>query len=305
MKLPVSEKRVEDDVKSLVYRLRSYRLLRNLLIGFILVALVNVMFTSLFYTPKMYRIIENNRELVLKYEILQNRIKASQHRLEEIKHRDNYVYRPLFSSDTVTIDGIYSPYDQTKYASVADDEYSPLMMGTWLELDQLARSLYLESKSLDDLQVLAKDKERFSTAIPAVWPIDRTKLRNKIGAFGYRMHPIYHRWKFHSGVDLPGRIGDPVYATGDGVVEETERNRSRSGYGTQILLDHGFGYQTRYAHLSKILVERGDSVKRGQIIGELGNTGASTAPHLHYEVLYMRSFVNPVKLRGRLIGIAI
>ena len=165
MKLPVSEKRVEDDVKSLVYRLRSYRLLRNLLIGFILVALVNVMFTSLFYTPKMYRIIENNRELVLKYEILQNRIKASQHRLEEIKHRDNYVYRPLFSSDTVTIDGIYSPYDQTKYASVADDEYSPLMMGTWLELDQLARSLYLESKSLDDLQVLAKDKERIRKLI--------------------------------------------------------------------------------------------------------------------------------------------
>ena len=168
------------------------------------------------------------------------------------------------------------------------------MRSTWLELDQLARSLYLESKSLDDLQVLAKDKEKFSTAIPAVWPIDRTKLRNKIGAFGYRMHPIYHRWKFHSGVDLPGHIGDPVYATGDGVVKETERTRSRAGYGTQILLDHGFGYQTRYAHLSKILVERGDSVKRGQIIGEVGNTGASTAPHLHYEVIYMRSFVNPV-----------
>ena len=283
MKLPVDEKRVEDEVRSLVHRLRSYRLLRNLLIGFILVALVNVLFTSLFYTPKMYRIVESNRDLVLKYEILQNRIRAAQHRLEEIKHRDNYVYRPIFSSDTIFIDGIYSPYDHSKYASVEGGEYAPLMMSTWLELDQLARSLYLESKSLDDLQVLAKDKEKFSTAIPAVWPIDRTKLRNKIGAFGYRMHPIYHRWKFHSGVDLPGHIGDPVYATGDGVVKETERTRSRAGYGTQILLDHGFGYQTRYAHLSKILVERGDSVKRGQIIGEVGNTGASTAPHLHYE----------------------
>ena len=294
MKLPVDEKRVEDEVRSLVHRLRSYRLLRNLLIGFILVALVNVLFTSLFYTPKMYRIVESNRDLVLKYEILQNRIRAAQHRLEEIKHRDNYVYRPLFSSDTIFIDGIYSPYDHSKYASVEGDEYAPLMMSTWLELDQLARSLYLESKSLDDLQVLAKDKEKFSTAIPAVWPIDRTKLRNKIGAFGYRMHPIYHRWKFHSGVDLPGHIGDPVYATGDGVVKETERTRSRAGYGTQILLDHGFGYQTRYAHLSKILVERGDSVKRGQIIGEVGNTGASTAPHLHYEVLYDGVHMDPM-----------
>ncbi|MCI5718679.1 MAG: M23 family metallopeptidase [Alistipes sp.] len=294
MRLPVDEKLVEDEVRSLVYRLRSYRLLRNLLIGFILVALVNVLFTSLFYTPKMYRIVEKNRDLVLRYEMLQNRIRAAQHRLDEIKHRDNYVYRPLFSSDTISIDGIYAPYDRAKYAGIEGDEYAPLMMSAWLELDQLARSLYLESRSLDDLQVLARDKEKFSTAIPAVWPIDRTKLRNKIGAFGYRMHPLYHRWKFHSGVDLPGHVGDPVYATGDGVVIETERSRSRAGYGTQILLDHGFGYRTRYAHLNKLLVERGDSVKRGQIIGELGNTGASTAPHLHYEVLYMRSFVNPV-----------
>lgn len=294
MRLPVDEKLVEDEVRSLVYRLRSYRLLRNLLIGFILVALVNVLFTSLFYTPKMYRIVEKNRDLVLRYEMLQNRIRAAQHRLDEIKHRDNYVYRPLFSSDTISIDGIYAPYDREKYAGIEGDEYAPLMMSAWLELDQLARSLYLESRSLDDLQVLARDKEKFSTAIPAVWPIDRTKLRNKIGAFGYRMHPLYHRWKFHSGVDLPGHVGDPVYATGDGVVIETERSRSRAGYGTQILLDHGFGYRTRYAHLNKLLVERGDSVKRGQIIGELGNTGASTAPHLHYEVLYMRSFVNPV-----------
>ena len=130
MKLPVDEKRVEDEVRSLVHRLRSYRLLRNLLIGFILVALVNVLFTSLFYTPKMYRIVESNRDLVLKYEILQNRIRAAQHRLDEIKHRDNYVYRPLFSSDTIFIDGIYSPYDHSKYASVEGDEYAPLMMST-------------------------------------------------------------------------------------------------------------------------------------------------------------------------------
>lgn len=294
MKLPVDEKRVEDEVRSLVYRLRSYRLLRNLLIGFILVALVNVLFSSLFYTPKMYRIVESNRDLVLRYEMLQNRIRAAQHRLNEIKHRDNFVYRPLFSSDTIAIDGVYSPYDRSKYAAIEGDEYAPLIMTAWLELDQLARSLYLESKSMDDLQVLAKDKEKFSTAIPAIWPIDRTKLRNKIGAFGYRIHPIYHRWKFHSGVDMPGNIGDPIYATGDGVVIYTERSRARVDYGTQILVDHGFGYRTRYAHLDKILVERGDSVKRGQIIGELGNTGASTAPHLHYEVIYMRSFVNPV-----------
>ena len=92
---------------------------------------------------------------------------------------------------------------------------------------------------MDELQVLSKDKEKFSTAIPAIWPIDRSKMRNKIGAFGYRMHPVYRRWKFHSGVDMPGRVGDPIYATGDGVVESTIYSRARTGYGTQVVVNHG------------------------------------------------------------------
>ncbi len=287
-------KESQNEVRSLIHRLRSYRLVRNLLIGFILVTICNLLFSSLFYTPKMFRLADEKRELKLKYEILQNRIRSSQRQLDEIRHRDNYVYRPLFSSDTLSIDGIYNPYDSKKYASIEGEEFSPMVMGVWHEMDQLARSLYLESKSLDELQVLSKDKEKFSTAIPAIWPIDRSKLRNKIGAFGYRMHPILHRWKFHSGVDMPGRIGDPVYATGDGVVEYVERNRSRYGYGTQILIDHGFGYKTRYAHLNKLLVQKGDTISRGQLIAEMGNTGISQAPHLHYEVLYKRAHVNPI-----------
>lgn len=284
----------KNEARSLIHRLQSYRLIRNLLIGFILVSVINVLFSSLFYTPKLYRLADRNRELQLRYEVLQNRIRASQRKLEQIRHRDNYVYRPLFSSDTLTIDGVYAEYDQSKYAAVADDEYSPVMLATWREIDRLARSLYLESVSLDELQAMSRDKEKFSTAIPAVWPIDRTKLRNRIGAFGYRMHPVYHRWKFHSGVDMPGRIGDPVYATGDGVVEQTVHSRARTGYGNQIVINHGFGYKTRYAHLNKILVSEGDTLTRGQLIAEMGNTGVSTSPHLHYEVLYMRSHVNPI-----------
>lgn len=282
------------EARSLIHRLQSYRLIRNMLIGFIIVSIANVLFSSLFYTPKLYRLVDKNRELKLRYEVLQNRIRTSQRKLEQIRHRDNYVYRPLFSTDTLAVEGIYSPYDDEKYEHIIGDDYSPAMLTAWRELDQFARNLYLESVSLNELQALSKDKEKFSTAIPAIWPIDRTKLRNKIGAFGYRMHPKYHVWKFHSGVDMPGRVGDPVYATGDGVVRETVLSRARTGYGTQILLDHGFGYKTRYAHLSKILVQKGDSVKRGQLIGEVGNTGVSTSPHLHYEVIYMRSHVNPI-----------
>ena len=237
---------LQGEVKSLIHRVRSYRLIRNLLIGFIFVSIINLLFSSLFFTPKMFSMAHEQRALELQYEVLQNRIKASQQQLDEIRHRDNHVYRPLFSSDTLSIDGIYNPYSNEKYTYLAGHENSSLMIATWLELDQLARSLYLESKSMDELHTLSKDKEKFSTAIPAIWPIDRSKMRNKIGAFGYRVHPVYRQWRFHSGVDMPGRIGDPIYATGDGVVELVERSRARYGYGTQILINHGFGYKTRY-----------------------------------------------------------
>ncbi|MBE6204076.1 MAG: M23 family metallopeptidase [Alistipes sp.] len=284
----------QEEVQSLIHRLRSYRLVRNLLIGFILVAICNLLFSSLFYTPKMFRLADERRALKLKYEILENRIASAQRQLEQIRHRDNFVYRPLFSSDTLSIDGVYDRYADSKYASIEGNDYSPVMKRMWQQMDQLARSLYLESKSMDELQILSEDKERFSTSVPAIWPIDRSKLRNKIGAFGYRNHPVLRRWKFHSGVDMPGRVGDPIYATGDGVVEYVERSRARYGYGTQILIDHGYGYKTRYAHLNKLLVEKGDTITRGQLIAEMGNTGISTAPHLHYEVIYNRTHVNPI-----------
>lgn len=291
--------REKSEVRSLIHRLRSYRLIRKALIGFLLVSIINLLFSSFFYTPKLYTLANENRELQLKFNLLQNRINAAQHRLAEIKHRDHYVYRPLFSSDTLSIDGIYSPYEQDKYAAIEDDEYAPIIISAWQDIDQLARSLYLESKSMDELQILSKDKEKFSTAIPAIWPIDRSKMRNKIGAFGYRNHPVLRRWKFHSGVDMPGRIGDPVYATGDGVVEYVERSRARYGYGTQILINHGYGYKTRYAHLNKLHVAKGDTIKRGQLIADMGNTGISTSPHLHYEVIYNRSHVNPINYFDR------
>lgn len=294
-----NNKATEGEVRSLIHRVRSYRLIRNLLIGFILVSIVNLLFSSLFYTPKAYRLALENREAKLRYEVLQSRIRASQRQLNQIKYRDHNVYRPLFSSDTLSIEGIYNPYKLTKYASLQSSEYYPMMQSTWQELDQFARSLYLQSRSLDELQTLSKDKEKFSTAVPAIWPIDRSKMRNKIGAFGYRMHPVYKRWKFHSGVDMPGRIGDPIYATGDGTVESVILTRVRYGYGTQVVIDHGFGYKTRYAHLNKVHVQKGDKITRGQLIADMGNTGVSTSPHLHYEVIYNRSHVNPINYFDR------
>ena len=138
-----------------------------------------------------------------------------------------------------------------------------------------------------------------SFAIPAIWPIDRTQLE-WFYSFGMRArHPIYKTRKMHKGVDMSCKRGVPVYATGDAVVQMTDQGRRRRGYGRQVLLNHDFGYQTRYAHLNKIFVKKGDRVTRGQIIGEVGSTGGSTGPHLHYEVIYMGRHVNPVNYFNR------
>ncbi len=275
------------------FRIRFYRLLRKIFIGLILVSLMNIVISYFFYTPKMYRINRNNRELVLKYALLEDKIAATTRKIEEIRHRDNMVYRALFAADTLSIPGVWTQYPEQKYAAMRGDRYAEVMTDAWKHLDAMARLMYLESRSLDDLQVLARDKEKMALAVPAIWPIDRRGLRGRIGAFGGRNHPILGRFMMHTGVDLGGKTGAPVYATGNGVVVSEENNRG-SGYGLQILIDHGFGYRTRYAHLNKILVAPGQIVRRGEVIGELGSTGRSTGPHLHYEVIYRGKHVNPI-----------
>lgn len=280
-------------------RLHAYRIIRKILLVFIAVSLANVIFANVFYTPKMYRILRENSELELKYKLLQNKIRSAQHRLDEIRHRDNFVYRPLFSADTLEVAGIYTPYDESKYAPLTGDDYTPLMIDTWKRLDAFGRQLYRTSLSFDELQILAKNKENMSTAIPAIWPIDRQALRGGIEPFGYRNHPIYHRWIFHKGIDLAADVGRNVYATGDATVQLADQGQPHRGYGKQILLDHEFGYQTRYAHLSQIFVKAGERVVRGQLIGKVGRSGGVTGPHLHYEVIHAGNVVNPINYFNR------
>ena len=287
--------RSTERISSSSMRMRAYRLIRKILLGFILVSFANVLFSFFFLTPKMYAINRENRDMVIKYRILQDRIRTAQQQVEEIRHRDHHVYRSLFSSDTLSLQGIYQEYPAEKYSPLAEDQYASLMIPTWKQLDQLARSLYAESRSFDELQAQSSDKEQMTTAIPAIWPIDRSALKSHIGAFNpRRYHPILHRIQPHNGVDLPCARGTLVYASGDAVVDKAYPQGYNGGFGRQVILDHGFGYKTRYAHLDKVLVERGDTVRRGQVIGHAGNTGRSTSAHLHYEVLYKNRPVNPI-----------
>ncbi len=293
------EIRDKKGVSSSSKRRNRYNILRQMLIGFIVISLLNMIISSLFYTPKMHLIADSNRELVIKYEILQGQIASMHSKLQEIRHRDHNVYRRLFSSDSLTLRGVYTPYPNAKYADLTGYEYSNLMTSTWQQLDALYRLTYATSLSLDEVQVLAKDKEQMAMATPAIWPIDRTALK-AFYAFGVReKHPIYKVRTMHKGVDMSTNYGVPVYATGDGVVEKVEQGRRRKGYGRQILINHNFGYKTRYAHLQKMFVKVGDKVQRGQLIGEVGSTGGSTGPHLHYEVIYRGRNVNPVNYFNR------
>lgn len=292
---------LSQEVRTVGFRLRMYRLIRKILLGFILVSIANVLFSYLFLTPKMYRINRDNREMMIKYRILQDRIRVAQQRTEEIRHRDNYVYRTLFSVDTLAVAGVREEYPSEKYADLADDPFAQLMVPTWRQLDQLARSLYEESVSFDELQRLSADKEQMTSAIPAIWPIDRKALHNNhIGAFNpRRFHPILKRIRPHNGVDFGCNRGTPIYATGDAVVERANKSGYNGGFGRQVILNHGFGYKTRYAHMQDVQVSRGDTVRRGQVIGTVGNTGRSTSSHLHYEVIYKGRPVNPINYFNR------
>lgn len=278
------------------FRLRVYRALRKIFIGFILASVVNFVFSYFFYTPKMYAINRTNSELRLRYSILQDKINTATQTLQEMRQRDTYVYRQLFGADSISIPGVYTPYPDMKYERLQGEVFSPLLVRTWQDMDAMARLLYLESVSLDQLQTLALDKEMMAYAIPAIWPLDRRNLPNperpNMDMFGMRNHPVRGVYKMHTGLDIGAPRGTAVYATGNAAVVQTVNYDP--GYGKYVLLDHGFGYKTRYAHLSKINVTQGQKVKRGDIVGEVGSTGIATGPHLHYEVILMGKHVDPI-----------
>lgn len=257
----------------------------------LIAAVASILLSEYTDTPKIAKIRTDNAQIEEQFRLLQSRIKAAEQTLLDIKHRDHYVYRPLLGVDTLNIPEVYADYTDSKYAHIADKEYSELMTATWQQMDHLTRQIYYASLSLDDTQALAENKEEFSTVIPAIWPIDRTKLRSVSSLYGYRTHPRYGYWRMHEGIDLASPVGTPVYATGNGIISQSQW---RTGYGQLIEINHGFGYKSRYGHLSKRHVKVGDSVTRGQVIGEVGNTGVSSGPHLHYEVRFRDNTVNPI-----------
>ena len=266
-------------------------LFASALFGFLcFVVLLN---TPFFETPKdklQAREIENYK---LRYEILNKRMNQIDDVLADIEDRDNNIYRVYFNTSAI-------PNEQRKagfggvnrYKELEGYNNSDLVINTSKRVDVISKELVIQSKSLDEILKLAKEKNNLLAAIPAIQPVRNENLKQIASGFGYRNDPFTKARKFHEGMDFAAKTGTPIFATGNGVVERADN--TASGYGNHIVIRHGFGYETLYGHLSKYNCRAGQRVKRGDIIGYVGSTGRSEGPHLHYEVHKNNEVVNPL-----------
>ncbi len=268
-----------------------FKLLSHLLLG--LAAVIIVIAFNLVETPREKIQQREIQYLRHNYEILNDRIEHIFVVAEDLQDRDDNIYRVIFESEPIPSSMRRAGFGGTdRYARLSGYKHTDIVIEATRKMDIISGQLYVQSKSFDEVFDMAKNKEKLLAALPAIQPVSNRDPRRIASYYGYRTDPFYKIKKFHEGLDFSAPIGTEIYATGDGTVTRIER--LRGGYGNYILIDHGFSYQTLYAHLSKFNVKRGQKVKRGQVIGYVGNTGKSTAPHLHYEVRRNGRPVNPV-----------
>ena len=266
-------------------------LVASALFGFLsFVVLLN---TPYFETPKnrlQAREIEN---LKLRYAILNKKMDQVEDVIDFIEDRDNNLYRVYFNASPIPEEerkaGFHS---KDRYKELEGYDNSQLVINTTKRVDVLQKALAIQSKSLDDILKMAKSKDKLLAAIPAIQPVRNENLKQMASGFGYRTDPFTKARKMHEGMDFTAKVGTPIYATGDGVVERADN--TASGFGNHIVINHGFGYETLYAHLSKYKCRVGQRIKRGDVIGFVGSTGRSEGPHLHYEVHKNGKVVNPL-----------
>ena len=266
-------------------------LVSSALFGFLIfLLLIN---TSYFETPKDKIQAREIEALALNYKVLNKKLDLMNEVLEAIENRDNNIYRIYFNTTPISEEERKAGFGGVnRYKDLQGFNNSELMENTTKRVDILTKELVIQSKSLDEIVALAKQKEKLLAAIPAIQPVKNEDLKHMASGYGYRSDPFTKIRKFHYGMDFTARTGTPIYATGDGVVYKADA--SLSGYGNHIEVNHGYGYKTLYAHLSKYNCRPGQRVKRGDIIGYVGSTGRSQAPHLHYEVFKNGERVNPL-----------
>jgi murein DD-endopeptidase MepM/ murein hydrolase activator NlpD len=266
--------------------------------GFIAAAL----FTAFIIVVIAFQYIDSPKEKILKaqndslkedYAVLNNRLTKLQNQMLEIETRDNEVYRAIFESkpipDSARIVDIEKSKEVEYVQTLSDDKLVNTLTN---QLNLLASRLAYQQKSYDEITDMVKNKAKLLTSIPAIQPVSNKDLRKVASGFGYRIDPVYKVTKFHAGLDFTAPQGTPIYATADGRIKSAGYNAG--GYGNHVVIDHGYGYETLYGHMVRVKARPGQSIKRGEVIGWVGNTGKSTGPHCHYEVHKNGKPVDPI-----------
>ncbi|MCE9540260.1 MAG: M23 family metallopeptidase [Bacteroidetes bacterium] len=274
-------------------RKRVIQVLSYLAIGLVFATITILIAYKYLDSPKEKQLQREISELSLQYELLNGRMEQVTEVLGDIQERDNNVYRTIFEAEPIAASIRQAGFGGVnRYKELQGFNNSALMVETSKRLDIISKQLYIQSKSFDELVVLVKGKAKLLASIPAIQPISNEDLRHQPSGFGWRTHPIYKTAEFHPGMDFAAAQGTEIYSTGDGTIERADA--LAQGYGNHIVIDHGYGYKTLYGHMSKMAVRVGQVVKRGQLIGYVGSTGLSTAPHVHYEVIKAGEKMNPI-----------
>ena len=259
------------------------------LLGIVLGVFFSVAAVHFFDSPKERLLKEEIAEYRQQLAVLNKNVERCNKVLADIEERDSAVYRTIFGASPVSeAQRRPTPKDYSGLSSSGQ-----LIKTTSLRVDTLESRLYAQSLSLDEIYKMAGSKQQRMATMPAIMPIKKNQCR-LVSGFGMRYHPILHYRRMHTGVDLTAQSGTPVYATGDGRVEVAGRGQGLGGYGVCIVINHGYGFKTLYAHLSDVKVKQGERVKRGEVIGNVGRTGLAQGYHLHYEVIQNGNKVNPV-----------
>ncbi len=234
-------------------------------------------------SPKEKLLRQQNDDLKQNYKVMEERIKQLQLQMDEIANRDNYVYRSIFESNPIPDSARVKEMEKKKEVQLVQSMgETELVNSMAAQLNNLSLRMAFQVKSFGAIENMVKNKEKLLAAIPSIQPISNRTLNRVASGYGYRIDPVYKDRRLHAGLDFTAPVGTPIYAAADGVVKDAGFNTG--GYGNRVVVNHGFGYETLYAHMVRIKARVGTKVKRGEVIGYVGSTGKSTGPHLHYEV---------------------
>jgi len=277
------EKTPVDRVKNILIYLGS-----SIFCGLIMI----VIFFQFFDSHEEKKLKREKNDLISQYEILTKNLDEINLVLEDMQDRDDNIYRVIFEADPIPLTIRKAGFGGVnRYKYLENMSNSDLIIETTKQIDIVSKQIYIQSKSFDEVIKLAKNKTKMLSSLPSIQPISNKDLTRMVSGFGPRIHPIYKTIKHHDGMDFTAATGTPIYATADGTVEKSEHDKG--GYGKHVIINHGYGYKTLYAHMSEIKAIRGNSVKRGDVIGYVGSTGLSVGPHLHYEVHHNGKKENP------------